>query len=417
LGRKIFLFFVIIIFALSSISCGNKKKDLESNHGTTDEIQHMDSKEKDAEKKEDFREEPSETGNKNNPIEQDQNVMPPSQEEKTVNIPEAKISFYKPQITDRMTWPDIYGDKVVFANYRVDDSSETRKIHLLDISTMKEDIIYTPESENYTVIDDVRIGSEWVFWKEGEIIEGDIDFPDKWAIKAYNLKTKKVKTLREGSFDKRTSLVPRVDNDDNTVVWLEGICDDNDNLHHYIYTYDFENDRAKRLADVNYWENPFRIVRIRDNVLCFPDKIDDEWVIRVIDLSTNQEKQIIPEELQPGESVESSVSDKKKAAWEVDDRLYLYDYVSGETALIDNDTFLFDIHNGDVIFTRSDRKHHVYKYYSDAKVTECLTEKVDKGRKTYYEFLNCYGDTIVCIDDRYSQPQAALTIIQEENKQ
>lgn len=136
---------------------------------------------------------------------------------------------------------------MVFANYAV-ENSEVRNIYMVDIETFEIEKIYTAK-EDSPIIDDVRIGSEWIFW-----VEGDISLT-AWRMMAYNLLSKELKTLRESGIEQGATLFPRVGNDDNTVVWLEGVEDENNNFHHYIYTYDFNEGRIVQLAEVNV-DNP-----------------------------------------------------------------------------------------------------------------------------------------------------------------
>lgn len=321
---------------------------------------------------------------------------------KPKDIPDIKIRYFNPPISQFMTWPDIYGTKVVFANYAV-ENSEVRNIYMVDIETFEIEKIYTAK-EDRPIIDDVRIGSEWVFW-----IEGDISLTT-WRIMAYNLLSKELKTLRESGIEQGATLFPRVDNDDNTVVWLEGVEDENNNLHHYIYTYDFNEDRIVEVAEVNYVDNPYEITRIRNNVITFPDLIDGHWAIRMIDLSTNKEIRIdcLTQPLMPS-------SDGNIVAWVESDsqykhNLYIYDLKTKKKKFVDSRIFLMDVHEGNVLYTKSLEDHHLYKYYTQLDEIVCLTEN-EKKEKIYFDFFNAYENITVCVYD--SKLPASLVIIEE----
>lgn len=310
------------------------------------------------------------------------------------------IRYYQPNITQFITWPDIYHNKVVYANYNI-KTNETRQIHLLDLQTLKEEIIYSLNKKDGSVIDDTRIGSEWVFW-----IEGDIP---KWRIKAYNIKNKTIKILKESTSN--STLTPRIDNDNNTVVWLEGESDEEGNINHFIYTYNMANDKFVKLATVSEIINPYDITRIRNNVVSLADKINGKWVIRIIDTIENQEE-IIYCETRP----ERPCCDGKKLIWqeenEYDKELYLLDLQTSKKTLVDNNIFLFDLHKEDVIYTKSEEKHHLNRYYSNEGIRKCLTASVNK-ENIYFEFFNCYEDTIVCIYDDLPRPNM-LTIFEQK---
>lgn len=321
---------------------------------------------------------------------------------KTKDIPNIKIRYFNPPISQFMTWPDIYGTKVVFANWAV-ENSEVRNIYVVDIETYEIEKIYTAK-EDYPIIDDVRIGSEWIFW-----IEGDISLT-KWRIMAYNLLSKELKTLRESGIEQGATLFPRLDNDDNTVVWLEGIEDESNNLLHYIYTYDFNEDRIVQVAKVNYVDNPYQITRIRNNIITFPDLIDGHWAIKMIDLSTNKEIRIdcLDQPVMPS-------SDGNIVAWVENDiqykrNLYIYDLKTEKKKFVDSRIFLMDVHEGNVLYTKSLEGHHLYKYYTQLDEIVCLTEN-EKKEHIYFDFFNAYENITVCVYD--GQLPASLVIIEE----
>jgi len=321
---------------------------------------------------------------------------------KPKDIPDIRIRYFNPPISQFMTWPDIYGTKAVFANYAA-ENSEVRNIYMVDIETFEIEKIYTAK-EDSPIIDDVRIGSEWIFW-----IEGDISLTT-WRIMAYNLLNKELKTLRESSIEQGATLFPRVENDDNTVVWLEGVEDENNNLHHYIYTYDFNEGRIVQVAEVNYVDNPYEITRIRNNIITFPDLIDGHWVIRMIDLSTNQEMRIdcSTQPLMPS-------SDGNIVAWVERDsqyrqNLYIYDLETNKKKFVDSRIFLMDVHEGNVLYTKSLEDHHLYKYYTQLDEIVCLTEN-EKKEDIYFDFFNAYKNITVCVYD--GELPASLVIIEE----
>ena len=57
-----------------------------------------------------------------------------------------------------ITWPDIYEDYVVFANYNI-NVAEKRQIHLFNTYTKEDKVIYSGQDSKIDyVIDDTRIG-------------------------------------------------------------------------------------------------------------------------------------------------------------------------------------------------------------------------------------------------------------------
>jgi|GEM_PF-3462048 len=122
---------------------------------------------------------------------------------------------YYPDVTKSVVWPDIYDSFVVYSNINI-DTNELRKLRILDLKGMKEKNIYVPENDR--IVDDNRIGSEWVFWVEGR--DGNDLYG--WEIKACSINTVEVRTLRKNPYGNMSIMMPRIDNDDNTITWVEG---------------------------------------------------------------------------------------------------------------------------------------------------------------------------------------------------
>jgi len=263
------------------------------------------------------------------------------------------ITHYKPNISKQILWPDIYENKVVYANAN-SNTNEIRKIRILDIDSLKESIIYTPENDK-KLVEDTRIGSEWVFWTESEF-GADIY---SWEIKAYNIADNKVYTLKKVQ-DSSSTLVPRIDNDDNNLVWLESYETENINvLRHSIYYFDFKFMAPIELAKINYVNNPYNIIHIRNNNVCYSDKKDDEWFINVINIETKSKLTITATKSNES-NVGMACSDGNLIVWteykgnpNPDNIVYVYNIAQKAKDVADIGIDFFDITAGKIIYSKA----------------------------------------------------------------
>jgi hypothetical protein len=297
-----------------------------------------------------------------------------------------------------ITWPDIYGDYVVFANYNI-VTEERRQIHLFNTVTKKDQIIYSAKDVEYdSMIEDTRIGNGWVFWTEGHWTTEAL--PSDWTIKAYNIQNKQIKVIRSSSeLPGKPTLAPRIDNEENTIVWLEGSMDTDSSLKHTVYSYNADSDTVTKIADVSRVENPYTITKLRNGTVCFADYINNNWVIRIIDLDTMTETSV-PVDKYP----QQPCSDGKIVAWGegVKELWYmnLKNQERGMVAVVKNPA-LFDIHGGCIFTAVNTDDRHIYKCDVTNKAVTCVTKSAEQDYdKIDFRFFNFYGDKMVCVYDR-----------------
>lgn len=291
------------------------------------------------------------------------------------------IKYFKSKNTYNYTWPGIFEDKIVFANHP-QNTMVKQSLILYDIKSNKEKAIYIPEAN--INIDDTKIIHDWIFWVEGSM-------PIDWEIKAYDIKNNKIITVKEGHNDSFT-LIPRINNDKNKLLWLEGSKDNEGVVNHIIYSFDPKLKSIEEISKVNYVENPYQIIIPRNNYLSFADKIENDYVIRLIDLSNKKELSFQSESMP-----NRPVSDGKFIAWtegESGEKLYMYDIESKEKYLIENRVDYFDISNSNIIFSKNSQ---IYKYDIKNKVKEYLTSNAAKINKEFMMWFSCYGNNITCI--------------------
>lgn len=315
-----------------------------------------------------------------------------------------KMEIINLDISESITWPDIYGDYAVFANYS-DNTAERRRIHLFNIITKKDEIIYSAkDAERDSMIEDTRIGSGWVFWAEGHWTTEETK--QDWAIKAYNIKNKKIKTIRKVSeLPGESTLEPRIENEDNTIVWLEGYLEKDGSLKHVIYSYNADSDTMTKIADVSHVENPYNVTKIRNNTVCFADYINNRCVIRIIDLNTMAETDVPVDEYP-----EDLCCDGQIVAWKqnLKEPWYMDLNTKVKERVTEIDPFLVDIHAGSIFTSvrEDDYRRHIYKCDVANKSIVCLTKSSEKDYdEIYFNFTNFYGDKMVCIFERALQPK------------
>lgn len=320
--------------------------------------------------------------------------------------PNINLEIIELNTSQFITWPDIYEDYVVFANYNI-NVAEKRQIHLFNTYTKEDKVIYSGQDSKIDyVIDDTRIGDGWVFWVEGywSTLKNNRD----WFIKAYNIEEKRIKTVRSFSDLPGTStLQPRVENEDNTIVWLEGYLDSDNVLKHVIYSYNADCDEIKKIADVSHVENPYTIIKPRNYTICFSDYMDDKWMMRIINLKTMDETSITLDEYP-----KQPCSDGRIAVWKENVRELRYmDLNTMEKDIVPINPFLFDIYNGCIFTSVSDDKKHIYKFDITNKVVTCITRNAEsEHEEIYFRFTNYHGDKMVCTFQRTLKDENNQTI-------
>ncbi len=290
-----------------------------------------------------------------------------------------------------ITTPDLYGEYVVYANWN-DVTNETRKIHMLNINTKEDQIIYSLPHQDYdSMIDDVCIGDGWIFWVEGHWTTEDL--PTDWAIKSYNIQTKETRTIRESSeLGGTITLAPRLDNEDNTIVWMEGYGNSEGEYFHTVYTYNADTDDMLLVTDVSSVFNPFSRIRIRNHTISFYDTVDNADGIRVIDLADYTEMFV-----ETGCLPYSVCSNGEYAAWKKEaGALYVYCLADGKTTQVSDSPFLCDMYGDNLYYSEID-PHHLYRYSLKTGKTTCLTTSFTREyERVWVDYPSVYGNTMVC---------------------
>lgn len=311
------------------------------------------------------------------------------------------IQYFKTR-TDDVSMPSVYQNRVVYNNVPTirNRKYKTDFISLLDINTMKEDIIYTHDYSEE--IDDTLSGKNWIFWVEGVI-------PTPWKIKAYNLTTKKIITLRDSEKSPYSQdLLARINNDGDTIIWIESYTDSDNHRHFIIYTYDFTNNKVVEIARMNYLKDPYTFLQVKDGYVAFPDIVNEKWVVKVASLSDGTIKEVFCGKKHP----KYSCFDGNILIYKEDDdgdfeeeNLFLHNFKTGDKILIDNDVNYATICDGNVIYSKDYSEDFrstklIYKYITEKNIKVCLTkDELDKGYD-YIQWFGCYNNTIVGVADK-----------------
>lgn len=319
-------------------------------------------------------------------------------------LPTVSVDFVKVNTSQFISWPSIYKNTVVYSNNDINHPGK-QDIYLLDLHDRSETKIYSLNEEDpCALIQDTKIGASHIYWVEERYKDSR-----HWKIMSYDQSNGSISVIRESNSEQGTTLTPRISNEEDSLVWLEGTMDKDKNVSHEIYLYR-PNYGIQKIADVNYVTNPYDIIKIKNNHVAYIEKSDNNWSIKIIDLDNNSEK-IVFLDKEPARPV----SDGNILVWQEgeDSTLVLIKDIGhqSEKHIVDDSMFLFDIFDGNIIYTKSQEKHHLYKYYTNIDAIQCLTEKVEKER-VYYELVSSYGDTTVCVYENLPEPEY-LAIIKE----
>lgn len=211
-------------------------------------------------------------------------------------------------------------------------------------------------------IGDTKIGPTRVYWVEGI-------FPRQWQIKSYQMESGSIEDIQESLTGETSTMAPRLDSDGDTLVWMEGYENRSGYLHNDIYS--FAPDKGiNRIALVHDIHIPYNIIRIRNNVISFSDIINGNWAIRIININSNQENRVFFDK-----KPSRPVSDGKTLVWEENGKLYYIQNIKNPACkrYVDEKIFLFDLHKGDIVYTKTTEGHHVYTYYTKLGVNMRLT--------------------------------------------
>lgn len=306
-----------------------------------------------------------------------------------INKSNFEITLYDIDFCESISIPDIYEDSVVFATSE-GSNLDKNSIYLYDIKEIRYKIIYTVENRK---ICDTCIGSKFVFWNEYEAVN-PIAKPTYWRVCAYNIDTEEIIILGEGKESEGSLFHPRIDNDNNRVVWLEG-TEKNEEYIHEIIIYDAENKTKTVLNKLNYYDNPYRITKIRNGYVSYFDIINSKWKIIIQNIDTGEIS-----EIQCDKKPSSVISNGDYLICEYDSHkyTYIYDFILNKQIYIDNNIFRFDIYNDTIVFTKNE---NVYLYDWDNHALVNLTEEfLDENniRKDFDE-LKVQSNKIVSDND------------------
>lgn len=187
--------------------------------------------------------------------------------------------------------------------------------------------------------------------------------------------------------------MPRIDNDDNTITWVEGFENGDNNKKYHVYYFDFIKDEPVKVAEINRYYNPFNVIHIRNRNICYPDEIDGVWTINVVDIDSNKKTTIKTHE---GTNTEFVCSNGKYIAWaefignfNPDDKLYIFDIEENKITLIDTGIDFFDFSQDNLIYSKSG---DLYVYNTKNREKSCITADRDE----YFFGFNCHKGRIVC---------------------
>lgn len=284
--------------------------------------------------------------------------------------------------------PDIYDNKLVF----YDISLSNRPIYLYDTQTKDYRLIYSTPLEGLT-IQDPKIGDKWIFWTEAPLT---IDKgAEKWRIKAYNIENKSVKTIREGGFETNSTLIPRIENENNTLIWLEGTLENN-KLSHKIYMYNAEKDEIEEITRLNKLENPYTVLDIKNNIISYMDFINNSWSIILLDTKNRNILRIPLKEKSMFEIPRKVISNNNYTAYITTfSALYIYLHDLEETIFVESAGSVASA-DSFIVFARSGE---LYIYVVDENKICNLSQgfKEKKNMELYFNYIGTYENKVIAL--------------------
>jgi hypothetical protein len=272
---------------------------------------------------------------------------------------------------------------IAYANHPQNNADE-QSVILVNLKEHKEQAIYSTK-EN---IDDVKISTDWIYWVIGED-------PISWKVMAYSFKSKEIKTIKESKNENYT-LVPRINNDNNMLYWMEGLRNNAGKLLHTIYRYNPDSNEVIKVTNVNYVDNPYQILIPRNNYLCIPDKVNNTWAIRILNIQKNNELVINCETIPT-----RPVKNDKFLLWTEGDpgqnKLILYNIEKKEKEIIEANVDYAEIVEGNVIYSST---FQIYKYVIDTKKTVCLTKDLIEQNLDVSMWFSYDKNTIISIQKK-----------------
>jgi hypothetical protein len=293
------------------------------------------------------------------------------------------------------------------------EGKEREQLYLLDLDKFSEEVIYSPKED--VLINDTCIGKQFIFWTEAH--DKNSAPPQYWEIKAMNHDSKEVITIREShDLEMGSAMMPRIYNQDDVLVWMEGTGDEIGSTNFSIYCYDARERKLKRVTNVGFINNPHDKVAISNNHISYVDRVNGEWVIQIININDSTRKSFYCKEI-PGRPV----CDGEALVWEENGHdvtkavLYYYDFKSARKYIIDKNTGLFDMKNGNVVYSK---RKNFYKFYKDIKKSIRMTnmDELDDKVLGFPIFFACSDDKLVTEDTGSTASRHGIAVIEEAKK-
>jgi len=305
-----------------------------------------------------------------------------------------KVKYFKP-VTGKKSNTfyalSVYDSYAVYSRNDIEET-EWEKLYLLDTDKMEEELIYDPGEK--MILNDSRIGDKYIYWTQGYMYFEC----SSWEIKSYDKTSKRIETIRhcEEREDSLSLLMPRIDNQGDDLVWLEGYQDSNGKNHYSIFFYNSHKKSIEKLASVNFVDNQYDTIRIRNGYITYVDMINEKWYIKIIDTQGKFIKQ-----LQCDEMPSRPIYDGEKLVYEefandAEKRiLHSYDFDTKTKISTNQGIALFDVIDDCIFYTSNE---NIYIFDTKDGSLKCISQaEKDKGHDFPIAFA-C-NDKILIIED------------------
>lgn len=285
----------------------------------------------------------------------------------------------------------VYDNYAVYSRNDIEET-EWEKLYLLDTDKMEEKLIYDPGEK--MILNDSRIWDNYIYWTQGYMYFE----PSSWEIKSYDKTTGKIETVKhcEENGDSLSLLMPRIDNQGDDLVWLEGYRDSNENNHYSIFFYDSLKKSIKELVSVNFVDNQYDTIRIRNGYITYVDMINEKWYIKIIDTDGRFIKELQCEEMPSRPIYDGEKLVYEEFANDAEKRiLHAYDFNTKTKISTNQWIALFDV-IGDYIFYTSNE--NIYKFNTKDGSLQCISQ-AEKDKGHVFPIAFACNDKILIIED------------------
>ncbi|AAM06172.1 PEGA domain-containing protein [Methanosarcina acetivorans] len=275
--------------------------------------------------------------------------------------------------------PAIYGDRIVWGNYRIVDSSED--LYLYDTNNFTNDRITASGSASSP-----KIYGDKIVWEDSRSKDSDIYI--------YNLSTQSETQITTNKSDQKSP-----DIYGNRVVW-EDDRNGGDLINSDIYMYDLSTNKESRITTIISAKDPV----IYGDRIAWQDTRNGEWKsdIYLYDLSTKNETQITT-----SGSAYSPAIYEDRLVWrdnsENHSGIYMHNLsTSTETQIIANESAYSPVIYGDNIVWKDNSENHSGIYMHNLSTA---TETQITASESLIYSPAIYGDNIVWVDDRNNRSE------------